>query len=204
MSNGAIIFQCAFFSTVFVGFGLFDLEYWYYMLLRIGICGSAILLALMLRRARHPIAIATLAGVALLYNPLLPVRLGDKSVWIAINLATVAFFWFLLFLPDRSEETALSKSAEWTDESRAEARSKLESMFKLSSARSLPALDGLEIEADCAKCGKRFSLISGTVPLLERENGKPALLCQSCLVDLNSWREQFGLQGFPIPTDGYK
>jgi hypothetical protein len=36
-----------------------------------------------------------LAGLVVLYNPLVPVELGSKPLWSVINVATVVWFWRL-------------------------------------------------------------------------------------------------------------
>ena len=47
-----------------------------------------------------------LGGLAVLYNPLLPIRLGEKGIWEVLNVATVVLFWvksarLLRTLPER-------------------------------------------------------------------------------------------------------
>jgi len=71
------------------------MPYGYYMLVRLGFCVACIYYAF---QARPPIAVGhrfALGGLAVLYNPLAPVHLGSKGLWIAVNIATVAYFWFL-------------------------------------------------------------------------------------------------------------
>ena len=36
-----------------------------------------------------------LVGLAVLYNPLVPVELGNKTLWTIVNVATVVYFWVL-------------------------------------------------------------------------------------------------------------
>jgi hypothetical protein len=36
-----------------------------------------------------------LVALVVLHNPIMPVPLGDKSVWIVLSVATVAYFWIL-------------------------------------------------------------------------------------------------------------
>ena len=37
----------------------------------------------------------TLGGLAVLYNPVLPIYLGEKGLWIIANIATVVLFWMV-------------------------------------------------------------------------------------------------------------
>lgn len=34
-----------------------------------------------------------LGGFAVLYNPVLPIQIGDKGIWEVLNVATVISFW---------------------------------------------------------------------------------------------------------------
>jgi len=75
-------------ATVGVLIGLADLPYGYYMLLRLVLCGISLFLlfgANLVLRDWHGWA---LGGFAVLYNPLLPVRLGEKAIWVGLNIAT--------------------------------------------------------------------------------------------------------------------
>ena len=73
-----------------------QVTYSYYTLLRFVVCGFATYFAFTAHRLgddrwARPIMAANLV-LALLYNPFLPVHLGDKDVWTVVNLATVAAF----------------------------------------------------------------------------------------------------------------
>ena len=37
----------------------------------------------------------TLVALIVLHNPIVPVPLGDKSVWSVLSVATVVYFWIL-------------------------------------------------------------------------------------------------------------
>ncbi len=36
-----------------------------------------------------------LGGLVVLFNPIVPIELGSKSLWSIINVATVVWFWML-------------------------------------------------------------------------------------------------------------
>ena len=91
-------------GAVLIGFG--DLPYGYYTLLRLIICGFSLFLLL----GEGPIRISWqrwLTGAcAVLYNPIVPLHIGDKGVWIVLNVLTVAWFWFIATQSSRSGDTA--------------------------------------------------------------------------------------------------
>ncbi len=88
-------------TSVAVVIGLGDLPYGYYTLLRLMISGFSLFLLL----GDMPIGVAWqrwLTGAcAVLYNPIVPLRIGDKGIWIVLNLLTVAWFWFIAVQPSR-------------------------------------------------------------------------------------------------------
>lgn len=80
-------------SSVVVGLGLLPMPYGYYALLRIVLCLSG---ATGFAAARHSkdLAWSWIYGVtAVLYNPILPVQLGSKPLWIGVNLVTLCALW---------------------------------------------------------------------------------------------------------------
>ena len=72
--------------------GLLPLPYTYYMLLRLIICGCAIYAAVLIKPINQTFQWVAV-GLALLYNPVIPVFLYSKPLWVIINLATLWFFW---------------------------------------------------------------------------------------------------------------
>ncbi len=82
-------------ASIAVAIGLADLPYGYYMLLRLLICGFSLFLLFSEARVRVDWERWLTGGWAVLYNPILPVRIGDKGIWIVLNLVTVAWFWLI-------------------------------------------------------------------------------------------------------------
>jgi hypothetical protein len=203
MTDQRVIISVSAVSTGFVLLGILDLDYWFYNLLRVILCGSALAIGFIELENREPLFLAPLGAVALLYNPIFPVHLGDKSIWIVLNIITIAYFWSFLVLKRRRTSQEAPVLPGWTEQEMADAKIKISNLYKVSSRRSLPALDGVEVKADCAKCKKRFKFVSGKITILERENGQPALLCKSCFEELNGWREDLGLEKIPMNSDGY-
>jgi hypothetical protein len=80
-------------STVFVAMGILPLPYGFYMLLRITICLTAVVGLVRAREERRPSWLWIYGVLSVLYNPVLPVHLMAKSLWIMINIATIALLW---------------------------------------------------------------------------------------------------------------
>lgn len=79
---------------------LADMPYWYYTLLRVTICATAIGKLLSNKNAAARIIYI---GIALLYNPLAPVHL-TRDIWEPVNLATIAILLLLRYLSPSPKE----------------------------------------------------------------------------------------------------
>ena len=77
---------------IVLGIGLFPMPYGYYFLSRIVVCVCAIFFASQLYKANEQNSVFIFGGIAVLYNPLFPIHLGDKSIWIVVNIITAIFF----------------------------------------------------------------------------------------------------------------
>lgn len=84
-------------STLFVILGLVGLPYSFFMLLRIVLCITAVIGVKRALEAQKKNWVWVYAILAVLYNPILPVHLGSKGLWVIINLTTVVLFWVGLF-----------------------------------------------------------------------------------------------------------
>lgn len=82
-------------ASVAVVIGLGHLPYGYYSLLRLTICGFSLFLLWGDQPLKAVWQQWLTGGLAVLYNPLMPVIIGDKRIWIVINVLTVAWFWYL-------------------------------------------------------------------------------------------------------------
>lgn len=91
--------------TIGVAVGLAAMPYGYYMLLRFVLCAFSVFV---LFGARFHLAgweRWTLGATAILYNPLLPVRIGDKDIWIVLNIASLVLFWAVVGQRMRRQST---------------------------------------------------------------------------------------------------
>ena len=78
---------------IVMGIGLFPMPYGYYFLSRIVVCVCAVYFASQLYRANEQNSVFIFGGIAVLYNPLFPIHLGDKSIWIVVNIITGILFF---------------------------------------------------------------------------------------------------------------
>lgn len=70
---------------------IFPMPYEYYFSMRLGVCIALyfFVAAAYRQRPKKGLWFAALVGLALLYNPIMPLHLGVQLVWTAINVATI-------------------------------------------------------------------------------------------------------------------
>jgi hypothetical protein len=96
-------------ASVGVILGFDNQPYGYYMLLRLFLCGASLFFIAGANLMLEDWQRWTLGGFAVLYNPLVPIRLGEKDLWKVLNVATVVFFWFVALNAKRKQEGATGK-----------------------------------------------------------------------------------------------
>lgn len=69
------------------------MPYGYYMLLRFSFCMVCIYYLLQSRPMLFSGHRVALGGLAMLYNPVLPIYLASKPLWSLVNLGTVIYLW---------------------------------------------------------------------------------------------------------------
>lgn len=74
----------------------------YYMLLRVITCATCVYSAVKFKTEWTKWIFGILAVV---YNPVLPVHLGDKDLWAIINLATIVYMWVAIFKESKQQKT---------------------------------------------------------------------------------------------------
>ncbi len=77
---------------VVMGIGLLPMPYGYYFLSRIVVCVCALFFATQLYKNNIMPTVWIFSGIAILYNPIFPVHLGEKSIWIVVNIITALMF----------------------------------------------------------------------------------------------------------------
>ena len=80
-------------SSVAMLAGLGDMPYGYYTLLRILVCLTGAVGFVAARGQRDERWSWAFGVIAVVYNPLLPLKLGSKPMWIALNAATLVCLW---------------------------------------------------------------------------------------------------------------
>lgn len=78
-----------------------DLFDGYYMLLRLFTSGVCLYSAV---KFKTEWAKWIFGGLAVLYNPVLPIHLGDKDAWTVINLITIIYMWAALYFENKSKK----------------------------------------------------------------------------------------------------
>ena len=98
MTTSSILLRACLACTVLVVIGFLDLPYGYYTFLRLCLCGAAVGIIYFAHGELHEVLLWGLGVLAVLYNPIIPVHFGEKSIWIVLNLLTISYFWALLGL----------------------------------------------------------------------------------------------------------
>lgn len=80
-------------STLAVLLAMLDMPWSYYRLLRVVLCLTGVVGFVAARRAGLEPWMWFHGVAAVLYNPVLPVELGEKALWTVLNLVTVVGGW---------------------------------------------------------------------------------------------------------------
>lgn len=95
-------------TTTFV-IGFFDLPYGYYTFLRLVVCSISAYTSYVYFSENKKINLGFIVFgfFTLLYNPIIPVHLGEKSIWIVINIITVIVFLtsFLFYVRNSRQQS---------------------------------------------------------------------------------------------------
>ncbi len=98
MQNNAFLKTPAVISSIVLLLSFFDWNYGYYTFLRLAVTGTAVYYSYYLYTylKEQNLWFWTLIGIALLFNPLIPIYLHDKSLWLIIDILVAGFFIALL------------------------------------------------------------------------------------------------------------
>ena len=77
---------------VAMGIGLLPMPYGYYFLSRLVVFVCAIYFAIQLNNQSDTTLVWVFGFFALLYNPVIPIHLGSKGLWVIVNLVTAGVF----------------------------------------------------------------------------------------------------------------
>ena len=78
---------------VAMGIGLLPMPYGYYFLSRLVVFVCAIYFAIQLNNQSDTTLVWVFGFFAVLYNPIIPIHLGEKTLWIIVNLITAVTFF---------------------------------------------------------------------------------------------------------------
>ena len=77
---------------VVMGIGLLPMPYGYYFLSRLVVFVCSIYFAMQLNSQSDTTLVWVFGFFALLYNPIIPIHLGSKGLWVIVNLVTAGVF----------------------------------------------------------------------------------------------------------------
>ncbi len=78
---------------VIMAIGFLPMPYGYYNLSRLVVCGCSIFYAYNLYKKQDLTFIWMFGFIAILYNPIVPVHLYDKQIWMIVNIITGILFF---------------------------------------------------------------------------------------------------------------
>ena len=73
--------------------GLLPMPYGYYMLSRLIVSGCALYYAIKSHRSKDTVSLWLFGFIVVLYNPLIPISLGSKALWMIVNIPTIIYFY---------------------------------------------------------------------------------------------------------------
>ncbi len=209
MTDQGMLKRVAIACTLIVLVGLADMPYGYYSLLKISLFAALTATIWLCKSKLHEIFLWLCGIGAIIYNPILPIRFGEKEIWIPINFATLALIWAAVFFLSKKTHQASSLKVSARTPSVAnneKLRDTLENDMVLVEPAAGSLADkfaGITIKSDCAFCKSRFSFVSGAIPFFKNRQGGHYTLCKPCLYQANVWRSDLGLKTFDIPPAAY-
>ena len=78
---------------IIMGIGLLPMPYGYYNLSRIVVCVCSIYFAVKLFKEDDLVFVWIFGFLAILYNPIIPIHLYEKGIWIIVNIITSILFF---------------------------------------------------------------------------------------------------------------
>lgn len=77
---------------VAMAIGLLPMPYGYYTLSKLIVCGCAVVFATSLYKEKDRVFVWLFGSLAVLYNPVIPVHLYEKELWMVVNIITAVLF----------------------------------------------------------------------------------------------------------------
>lgn len=76
-----------------MGVGLLNMPYEYYTLSRLVVCVGALYFTVSFIKGKKIESAWIFGAIAVLYNPIFQIQLGDKGLWMIVNIFTAILFW---------------------------------------------------------------------------------------------------------------
>ena len=73
--------------------GIFPMPYGYYMISRLIVSGCALYYAVSCYKNNNKTHLWIFGFIVVLYNPLIPISLGSKELWMVVNIPTIIYFY---------------------------------------------------------------------------------------------------------------
>lgn len=196
MTDSGILKRISIASTIVVVIGLADMPYGYYSILKIVLFAASIATIWIAKSRVHETLIWPLGAAVILYNPLIPIRFGDKDIWVVINIITLLLLWTAAFFIGRTKQELSPDAALPQGFDKERFRQTIEQDMVL--VEPVPGslatkLAGVTIKRDCLLCKTRFSFVSGAIPFFKNRHGSHFTLCRDCLEEANTWRISCGI-----------
>ena len=77
---------------IVMALGVLPMPYGYYNLSRLVVCVCSVYFAFQLFKKEDMVFVWIFGFFAILYNPIIPIHLYEKAIWIVINIITIVFF----------------------------------------------------------------------------------------------------------------
>lgn len=77
---------------IVMALGVLPMPYGYYNLSRLVVCVCSVYFAFQLFKKEDIVFVWIFGFFAILYNPIIPIHLYEKAIWIVINVITIFFF----------------------------------------------------------------------------------------------------------------
>ena len=73
--------------------GILPMPYGYYTLSRLVVSGCALYFALNSHKRNDNVKVWIFGFLVVLYNPIIPISLGSKELWMIVNIPTIYYFY---------------------------------------------------------------------------------------------------------------
>ena len=73
--------------------GIFPMPYGYYMISRLTVSGCALYYAVSCYKNNNKTHLWIFGFIVVLYNPLIPISLDSKELWMVVNIPTIIYFY---------------------------------------------------------------------------------------------------------------